>query len=276
MKCFAPAKINLALDIVKKRSDGYHELCMIMQTISLYDEIETEKSDKTEVWCNKEDIPTDERNLAYKAALEFFKYTGLKGGCKISLKKVIPDGAGLGGGSSDAAEVILSLNKLYETNLSETEMKEIAVKIGADVPFFITKGTCVAKGIGEILTKTENKLKGTVLICKPDFSISTKQSYKNFDISKKKIYNFKEVQKAVESGDILSYKKYKFNVLEDAVAKDYPEIETVKNIMYKSGCDAAMMTGSGSAVFGIFKEKTDAEKAAGDLKNYECFLTNFI
>ena len=143
MKCFAPAKINLSLDIVGKRSDGYHELCMIMQTVSLFDEIEIEKADEIKVDCNIKEIPTDERNLAYKAALEFFKYTGLKGGCEIYLKKVIPDGAGLGGGSSDAAEIILALNKLYNANLSETQMKEIAVKIGADVPFFIMKGTCV-------------------------------------------------------------------------------------------------------------------------------------
>lgn len=276
MEVKAPAKINLALDIVKKREDGYHELCMIMQTVSLYDTINIEKADKIKISCNDPKIPTNEKNLVYKAADAFFKHENISGGCEIYLKKSIPDGAGLGGGSSDAAETILVLNKLYNTNLTEESMKNIAVKIGADVPFFISKGTCVSKGIGEKLTATENNLKGTVLICKPNFSVSTKWAYENFDLSKKKNYNFKKVLNSVKTGDINCYSKYKFNVFEDVVKKYYPETEEIKKTMLNCGSKAAMMTGSGSAIFGIFDDDKTAETAISSLKKYKCFLTKFI
>ena len=153
MKIRAYAKVNLTLDITAKRDDGYHEVCMIMQEISLYDTITIERSDSIEITCNVPFIPCDEKNLAYKAVVEYNKYTGKNTGAKIHINKIIPSGAGLGGGSSDAAAVVKALDELYKTNLSERDKMNICERLGSDVPFFIFGGTCLAEGRGEILTK---------------------------------------------------------------------------------------------------------------------------
>lgn len=276
MKCQAPAKINLSLDVMRKREDGYHELCMIMQTISIYDQIDIEKDETISIKCDKQNIPTDSKNTAYKAANEFFDYTKISGGCKINIKKNIPFGAGMGGGSSDAAEVILALNELYNTNLTEKEMCEIAVKVGADVPFFILKGTCVAEGIGEKLKSIDNNLTGCILVCMPDFQISTKWVYENLSIKKMKTYDINTVISSIKKGDKITFGKNIFNVLEDVSVNKYKEIENIKSIMKNKGAYAALMTGSGSAVFGIYDDELQARKAADGLKNYSIFLAKFI
>lgn len=276
MKCFAPAKINLSLDVINKRPDGYHNLCMVMQTISLYDEIDIEIADEITLDSNKKDIPLNNKNLAWKAAEAFFEYTNINGGCKMFIKKVIPDGAGLGGGSSDAAEVILALNKLYDTHLTPEEMQKIAVKIGADCPFFIVKGCCLAEGIGELLTPIENNTKVFVLIYKPDLSISTKWVYENLDLNNKKEYNLKENLRLLKDGNNAFYREKMFNVLEDVSVKKYPEIEYIKTTLKTLGAEGAMMTGSGSAVFGIFSDENKAKTALDTLKNNNVFLTKFI
>lgn len=276
MKRQTPAKINLSLDVVGKREDGYHELCTIMQTISIYDEIDIEKDDIISIKCDKENIPTDNKNTAFKAAKFFFNHTKISGGCKIYIKKNIPHGAGMGGGSSDAAEVILSLNELYETNLTEKEMCEIAVKVGADVPFFILKGTCVARGIGEELEQIDNNLSGHILVCMPDFQISTKWVYENLSIDKNKTYDINTVINSIKNGEKITFGKNVFNVLEDVSSNKYPEIETIKNIMKNEGAYASLMTGSGSAVFGIFSDELQLKKAAEALKKYRIFLAKFI
>lgn len=276
MKCFAPAKINLALDVINKRPDGYHNLCMIMQTITLYDEIDIEIADKISIDSNKNDIPLNNKNLAWKAAEAFFEYTKINGGCKIYIKKVIPDGAGLGGGSSDAAEVILALNKLYNANLTYEEMQKIAVKIGADVPFFIVKGCCLAEGTGEILTPVENNCDVNVLIYKPDFSISTKWVYENLNLKNKKTYNLKENLYLLKEGKTDFFRTKMFNVLEGVSIQKYSEIEGIKTTLKNLGADGAMMTGSGSAVFGIFTDEIKAKSAFESLKNNNVFLTKFI
>lgn len=276
MKCFAPAKINLALDVINKRPDGYHNLCMIMQTISLYDEIDIEIADKISIDSNKKDIPLNNKNLAWKAAEAFFEYTKINGGCKIFIKKVIPDGAGLGGGSSDAAEVILALNNLYKTNLTPKEMQKIAVKIGADCPFFIVKGCCLAEGIGEILTPLENNCNVNVLIYKPNFSISTKWVYENLNLKNKKTYDLKEDLYLLKDGKTDFFKNKMFNVLEDVSVQKYIEIDNIKTSLINLGADGAMMTGSGSAVFGIFTDEIKAKMALDALKNNNVFLVKFI
>lgn len=270
----APAKINLSLDVLKKRSDGYHELKMIMQTISLYDEIDIEKADEISIDSNKKDIPLNNKNLAWKAAELFFKYTGIDGGCKIYITKNIPDGAGLGGGSSDAATVLIALNEIYSTNLSKTELINIAVKIGADVPFFILKGTCLAEGIGEILTKIENKTNPYVLIYKPEFSISTKWAYENLKLESKPYY---DVNKIAEN---LKNKDYKFNdifnYLEDVSISKFTEISIIKNKMKTLGATGSLMSGSGSSVFGIFDDEIKAKEAFKHFNKNRTFLTKFI
>lgn len=277
MKRFAPAKINLCLDVISKRKDGYHDLEIIMQTISLYDEIELEKAEKIALECDKPHIPTDCRNTAFRAAEEFFLYTKISGGCQIKIKKIIPDGAGLGGGSSDAAEVILGLNSIYNTNLKEEEMLKIAAKIGADVPFFILKGTCVAEGIGEKLTKIENNTDPYIIIYKPDFSISTKWVYENLKLQKNDgNEKFETIKNALKSNDIKTLSRCLFNKLEDVSIYKYPEINMIKKQLEEYGAEGALMTGSGSAVFGIFADKNTAEKTLEKLKTKQVFLVKFI
>ncbi len=270
----SPAKINLSLDVVSKRCDGYHELKMIMQTVSLYDEINIEKDDNISIDCNKKNIPLNKKNLAWKAADAFFEYTSIKGGCKIFINKNIPDGAGLGGGSSNAATVLLALNELYNTNLTDDELINIGVKIGADVPFFILKGTCLAEGIGEKLTKIENNTNPYVLIYKPQFSISTKWAYENLKLDRKPVYN---INKIIEN---LKDKNYNyndiFNYLEDVSISKYPEINNIKNKMKNLGATASLMSGSGSSVFGIFDDEIAAKKAFENFEKNSIFLTKFI
>ena len=269
----AYAKINLSLDILRKRKDGYHELKMIMQTVSLYDEIYIEKSDTISIECNKDDIPLNNKNLAWKAADAFFNYTSINSGCKIKLIKHIPDGAGLGGGSSDAATVLLALNEIYNTNLTNEELINIAVKIGADVPFFILKGTCLAEGIGEKLTKIENNTDPYILIHKPSFSISTKWAYENLKLDNKNNYN---VDKIVENLKDKNYNfKDIFNYLEDVSVSKYPQINDIKNKMKYYGATAALMSGSGSSVFGIFTDKNAAQTAFESFEKNTVFLAKF-
>ena len=270
----SPAKINLSLDVISKRSDGYHELKMIMQTVSLYDEIDIEKDVKISIGCNKKNIPLNNKNLAWKAAEAFFEYTSIKGGCKIFINKKIPDGAGLGGGSSNAATVLIALNDIYNTKLTDCELINIAVKIGADVPFFILKGTCLAEGIGEKLTRIENNTNPFILIYKPSFSISTKWAYENLKINSKPVY---DINKITEN---LKNKNYNFsdifNYLEDVSITEYSEIYDIKNKMKRLGATAALMSGSGSSVFGIFNDETAVKEAFESFEKNNVFLTKFI
>lgn len=272
---YAPAKINLSLDVLKKRGDGYHELKMIMQTVSLYDDIVIEKDDKISLDSNKKDIPLDNRNLAWKAAELFFDYTGIQGGCRIHITKNIPDGAGLGGGSSDAATVLIALNEIYNTKLSEKELREIAVKIGADVPFFIVGGTCLAQGIGEKLTKIENKTDPYILIYKPDFSISTKWVYENLNLDNKPSYDIDIIVKDLCAGNPL-FTNQIFNYLEEVSVSEYPQISDIKTMLKNMGADNALMSGSGSSVFGIFFNENKAKQAFEKLRNHNVFLVKFI
>lgn len=253
MKVRAYAKINITLDITAKRDDGYHDVCMIMQEISLFDTIEIERAKDIEISCNIPYIPCDEKNLAYKAVLEFNKYTNKNIGAKIHLDKKIPSGAGLGGGSSDAASVVKALDELYHTNLTEYDKMKICEKLGSDVPFFVLGGTALAKGRGEILTKLPSMPECYVVLAKPSFPISTKWVYQNFDISKLKRHPDTETAiKALENGDLLLLTDKMKNVLEPPVIHQYPKIELYKKVMKRKGALNSMMTGSGSTVFGIF------------------------
>ncbi len=270
----APAKINLSLDILKKREDGYHELKMIMQTVSLYDIIDIELSDKMILTSNKTDIPLNEKNLVWKAADIFFNHTKINKKCKIHIEKNIPDGAGLGGGSSDAATTLLALNEIFRTNLTENQLINLGVQIGADVPFFILKGTCLAEGIGEKLTKIKNKTNPYILIYKPEFSISTKWAYENLNLQNKTKYNIDNIVKNLNN----SFYDFKdiFNYLEDVSIPHYPQIEIIKNTMKNLGATSSLMSGSGSSVFGIFYDKIKAEQAFKNFENSRTFLTKFI
>lgn len=263
-----PAKINLLLDIVGKRTDGYHFMKTVMQAISLYDEVTVEKDDGEEITisCSDEKVPCDSRNLAYKAAEAFFGYTKLpRTGLKIEIEKNIPMQAGLAGGSTDAAAVLRGMNELFEAGLPDDELADIAVTIGADVPFCLIGGTALAEGIGEMLTPLPN-LSGDcfILIAKPSAGISTVEAYAKYDaLVAPEHPEYNDLIAAIAVGGIDKIAPYCKNVLE--AAADLPEIEEIKKIMLDNGALGASMTGSGSAVFGIFEKKKQASACEDDL-----------
>ncbi|MBQ6846072.1 MAG: 4-(cytidine 5'-diphospho)-2-C-methyl-D-erythritol kinase [Oscillospiraceae bacterium] len=271
MKIKAYAKINITLDIPKIREDGYHELCSVFQTVSLHDELEIQisESDKNEIvlTCDTPNVPCDERNLCWKAVAVFTEKYGIKNKkISIELKKNIPSGAGLGGGSSDCAETLKALNKLLEVNASNEELEKIGVKLGADVPFFIKGGTQLAEGIGEKLTELKLPYPETSLvILKPEAELPTVNIYKIFDNLPKESLPEASTEKflaEISKGDINSFKLIT-NMLEPAAKTLCPEIEEVEKFLLEKGAVSSMMTGSGSAVFGIF---TNVNKAAEALE----------
>lgn len=271
MKIKAYAKINITLDIPKIREDGYHELCSVFQTVSLYDELEinVSESDKNEIelTCDAPNVPCDERNLCWKAAASFTEKYGIKNKkISIELKKNIPSGAGLGGGSSDCAETLKALNKLLEVNASNEELEKIGVKLGADVPFFIKGGTQLAEGIGEKLTELKLPYPEiSLVILKPEAELPTVNIYKIFDNLPKESLPEASTEKflaEISKGDINSFKLIT-NMLEPAAKTLCPEIEEVERFLLEKGAVSSMMTGSGSAVFGIF---TNVNKAAEALE----------
>ncbi len=268
MKINANAKINLALDVTGRRPNGYHDVCMIMQEVSLCDNIEiiSDSSGKISLELINSDLPCDEGNIAVKAAKVFFEKTGINGGCKIILKKNIPVCAGLGGGSSDAAAVLNALNEIYSFPLSKSELLDLGLTLGADVPFCIMGKTALAEGIGEVLTQISSKLKGWVCIIKPDIDISTPLAYKAIDSCTYPHPDIRKCVEAIENDDVESFVKNSGNVFEYVCCDVHPEINEIKNHLLNSGAFFAMMSGSGPSVFGIFENKTDAELAFSSYK----------
>ena len=261
VKEFARAKINLTLDILGKRADGFHEVSMIMQTLELADIVELEKADAINLKISGNDsLPTDEKNLAFRAALEVQKFCGKNFGVEINLIKKIPSAAGLAGGSSDAAAVIRGLNILYDLNLSVDEMCEIAAKIGSDVPYCVIGGTCLASGRGEILTRLDDLETFEVVLIKPLGEISTAWSYKTYDDNPAQFHpqNSEIIKLLKEKNYDAAFKKFS-NVLEPVAIKKIPAIETYKKFLLDSGAKFAMMSGSGPTVF-AFTDNFDAKK----------------
>lgn len=253
MKCYAYAKLNLALKILGQRPDGYHELDMIMQRISLCDELTVEKSGVLTVVS---DLALPAENTMTKAARVFFEYTGIAGGADISVKKNIPAQAGLGGGSSDGAAVLLALNELYGTHLAADELIALGQKVGADVPFFMVGGCARAKGTGEILTPMENNLQCVYLLAKPKGGVSTKEAYAGFHTAGGMAADLDGAASALRSGDLNRFSAAAGNDLMPAALASCPDILRI----LKSFRDAefTLMTGSGSCVFGIYKDKKAA------------------
>ena len=256
---FARAKINLSLDILGKREDGYHEVKMLMQTLELADVVElSEISAGIKLQVDAaENIPTDEKNLAYKAAVEVQNYCGENFCVAINLAKKIPAAAGLAGGSADAAAVIRGMNKLFNLKLSTAELCEIGARVGSDVPYCIVGGTCLAEGRGEILTKLPDFKKYFVVLLKPRGEISTAWSYKTFDeLPAEKISHppTQEIIKLLDLGEYESaFAKFK-NVLELVALKKFPAIDRYKEKMFESGAKFAMMSGSGPTIFALEKK----------------------
>lgn len=266
----AYAKINLLLDIVATRKDGYHDLFMIMQSVGIYDIVTVEKikGKKIVITCNKNDIPLDEHNIAHKAATAFFKSQNIKDtGIHIDIKKMIPHAAGLAGGSADGAGVIVALNKIYNTDLSDKQLCEIGVKVGADVPFCITGGTLLSQGIGDVLNKVKPLKKCYIVLAKPDIGVNTGYAYKQFD-EQGKLHTPDKFGMlcAIQSRDLNDICSKMENVFEQFI--EAPNRVDMKEIMRNNGAIGTCMSGSGPTVFGIFNDKESAEKSAEELKVY--------
>ncbi|KRQ87779.1 4-diphosphocytidyl-2-C-methyl-D-erythritol kinase [Caloramator mitchellensis] len=275
-----PAKINLSLDVVGKREDGYHLLRMINQSVSLYDYITVEKTDsKIVLTANKNDIPLDESNTCYKAAKLIINRFNLKGGVRIHIEKNIPHGAGLGGGSSDAAGVIKAMNQIFELKMSLDNMMDIGVKIGADLPYCIVNRTSLAEGIGERITPLEPIENFNIVIAKPNVAVSTKEVYMNLKLDEvSKRPDIDRLIEYIKRRDYKSLASNMVNVLETVTIREYPVIGEVKNIMHEFDALGSIMTGSGSAVFGIFENEERAEVCYNRLRDYlkEVYLVKTV
>ncbi len=261
----ALAKINLGLDVLRRKEDGYHEVKMIMQTINLHDQIHMRKieEDEIKIRTNLFYLPNNENNLAYKAAKMFKDEFNLSGGVSINLKKVIPVAAGMAGGSSDAAAVLFGMNKMYGLKLSMQELMDRGVKLGADVPYCIMRGTALAEGIGEKLTKLPAMPKCHILIAKPPINVSTKFVYENLHANDLKPEDHPPVDAQIEAlneGDLEKLVANMGNVLERVTVPEYPVIDEIKQMMLEGGALGSMMSGSGPTVFGIFKSYHKAKE----------------
>ena len=257
----APAKINLSLDILGVDDRGYHLLDMIMQTVSLFERVTVSKKEKDiTLSSNARYIPTDSKNVAVKAAMLFFEYTGIQGGAHIHIKKTVPIKAGMAGGSADAAGVIVGLDKIYETNLTRQQMCEIGAKAGSDVPFMIMGGTKRVQGVGEIIKPCPPMPRCHLVICMPDKGVSTPAAFANYDtLGEKTLVETDKLVAAMEENDIYGVAKYMANDLEKAAASEYTQ--PIKEELIQQGAIGSVMTGSGAAVFGVFDDEDKAKAA---------------
>lgn len=269
MKLRAFAKINLGLDVIRRREDGYHDVRMIMQTIQMYDQLEMEKkgSKGIALTTNLSYIPVNENNLVYKAAKLLMDQYQIQEGVSIHLNKFIPVAAGMAGGSSDAAAALVGMNKLFRLGMSKEELMKVGVKIGADVPYCIMRGTALSEGIGEKLTALPSLPACYILIGKPGVSVSTKFVYTNLKLDEKiKHPDIDGMLDALQRQDLYGITDRMENVLESVTVPAYPVIQEIKDHMKAHGALNALMSGSGPTVFGIFDDKKKAEFACEKLK----------
>ena len=278
MRLRALAKINLGLDILRKREDGYHEVRMIMQTIQMYDVLEIRRVKKPGISLsvNYPYIPNDERNLVYKAAKLLMDEFQVKSGVDIRLEKFIPVAAGMAGGSSDAAAALVGINRLFKLGLSEKDLMDRAVNIGADVPYCVMRGTALAEGIGEKLTRITPVPDCFVLIGKPGINVSTKAAYESLQLDKITTHpDIDGMIKDIECGNLLAMTEKMGNVFEPGIIGKYPVIGEIEELMEAHGALKAMMSGSGPTVFGIFDDRKKMEAAAAALRESRLAKTVF-
>ena len=265
MELKALGKINLGLDVLGKRPDGYHDVRMVMQTIYLYDQITITKRKESGIGLstNLFYLPVNENNLAYRAAKLLMDEFEIRSGVDIFLEKHIPVAAGMAGGSSNAAAVLYGINRMFDLGLSMEELMKRGVSLGADVPYCIMRGTVLAEGIGEILTPLPPMPRCQIVVAKPPVSVSTKMVYEKID--SRRIVEHPDIDGIIEGlkeGDVTKIASCMGNVLEQVTVEEYPVIDKIKKLMNKGGAKGAMMSGSGPTVFGIFTEKSLAKKAA--------------
>lgn len=266
--CKAYAKVNLGLDVLRRREDGYHDVKMIMQTVDLYDSITVEDAEEgIEITSDKDFVPTDESNLMYKAAKLLMDEFSITKGVKLHLEKNIPVAAGMAGGSTDAAAVLKAVNVLFDLGLSDEELMKRGVKIGADVPYCIMGGTALSEGIGEVLTEIKGIPDSIILIAKPPISVSTKYVYENLHANELKRHpDIDGMIKEIEAGNLRGIADKMENVLETVTVKKYPEIDKIKQFMKDNGALNSIMSGSGPTVFGLYDDMEAAKKAYDGLK----------
>lgn len=265
----AHGKINLGLDILRKREDGYHEVKMIMQSVGLYDKIEINllglsSTDEPEIdiETNLRYLPSNENNLAYKAAYLLMSEYKIKAHISIKIKKMIPVSAGMAGGSTDCAAVLKGINKLFNLGLSIEKLKEYGVTLGADVPYCIEGGTALSEGIGEKLTKLPDMPPCIILLAKPPINVSTKFVYGNLDLTKIETHpDIDGMIEAIKAQDLKGMVSKMGNLLETVTEKEYPIITELKEMMVANGALGSMMSGSGPTVFGIFDSREKAKAA---------------
>ncbi len=279
MRLRALAKINLGLDVVGKRADGYHEVRMIMQTIQMYDVLEIQKKEEPGIslTTNIPYVPTDERNLVYKAAKMLMDEFHVKEGLSMNLEKFIPVAAGMAGGSSDAAAAFVGVNRLFGLGLSENDLMKRAVKVGADVPYCVMRGTALAEGIGEKLTRLPRLPHCYVLVGKPGVNVSTKAAYESLRLDDPAMVHpdINGMAQAIRQNDLEGVISRMGNSFEPEIIRKYPVIQEIKDLMEDGGARKAMMSGSGPTVFGIFEEKEKMEQAAAALRESHLAKTVF-
>ncbi len=279
----AYAKVNLILDVLRRREDGYHDVRMIMQNLNIYDELEFAVEEEMSgrhisISANKDNIPTDERNLIYKAIALMFDEYNINAYIHVKLTKNIPVEAGMAGGSTDCAATLHAVNKLFNLGADEKRLMELGVKLGADVPYCVMARTALSEGIGEVLTPVTPLDDCVVLVVKPDISVSTKMVYTNLKANELERHpDVGGMLEALDGHDIYGVAKRMENVLETVTVNLYPELETIKTAMKTKGALNAIMSGSGSAIFGIFTDSKRAEEAADYIKKQkladEIFVT---
>jgi 4-diphosphocytidyl-2-C-methyl-D-erythritol kinase len=280
MNCKAYAKINISLDVTGKKDDGYHLLRMIMQTIDVYDLISVDETlSGITLSCNKSFIPTDDRNLAYKAAKLFLDNYNIRAGVSIKIRKNIPVAAGLAGGSTDAAAVLKCMRDIFKPEIGDTELMELGVRIGADVPYCIVGGTALCEGIGEIVKPMKAFKDKIVVLVKPSFGVSTKDVYTSLDLNK--IYKHPETDElvsAMEQGDLKFVAENMKNILENVTLKKHQSLRELKKDFMQMEALGVMMSGSGPSVFAFFDDMMKAQSCYDRMKNKykEVFITRTI
>lgn len=260
----ALAKINLGLDVVRRREDGYHEVRMIMQTIYLYDRLDIKRTQEPgiQIQTNLSFLPVNENNLIYKAAKLLMDEFSITDGVSVKLDKRIPVAAGMAGGSTDAAAMLIGVNRLFSLGLTKRELMERGVQIGADVPYCIMRGTALAEGIGEALSPLPPMVKCPVLIAKPSISVSTKFVYQNLKLDDTTIHpDIDRLIDDIKAKNLHDIAAHMGNVLETVTIPNYPVIDEIKKHMLSNGAVGAMMSGSGPTVFGLFDDEDTAKKA---------------
>ena len=265
----ARAKINLGLDVVRRREDGYHEVKMVMQMLRLYDQIDIEKTQESGILVrsNLSFLPTDERNIAYKAAKVMIDQFGLEQGVIIRIEKHIPVAAGMAGGSTDCAAVLYGMNKLFGLRLNQKKLRELGVKLGADVPYCLMRQTALSEGIGGSPTPISPLQDCPILIAKPSVSVSTRHVYEHLKLDEQTMHpDIDGIVTALADGDLYGVTDRMANVLETVTVPEHPVIDEIKKQMMASGAVNALMSGSGPTVFGIFDDEEKAKKACEDMK----------